>query len=149
MLNWFIGIYGDLFNMSKYRLRTPIKNLTTKELRDICKFGISFCGKELGVNNRHMNRLRYSILSKRKLLLGEYCFETNRIIIYKSSINNLGRFVYVFIHEYTHHLQPIKSKYHKMLYKFGYDKHPHEIEADRNSLRLYKKFLREYREYIK
>jgi hypothetical protein len=34
-----------------------------------------------------------------------------------------------FIHEYVHHLQPIKNSYKKLLESHGYKKHPMEIEA--------------------
>ena len=61
----------------------------------------------------------------------------------------LGDFIKVFIHEYTHYLQPIKTKYHKMLDECGYENHPHEIEAEDNAQLLYNKFMKEYRNSLK
>ena len=125
--------------------------MSLRELRDVCEFGLRFCEKELGVNNRHKTPLSYSILTNKnkKRELGEYCFDRNKIILYRHNIDSLNKFIRVFIHEYTHYLQPIKTKYHKMLDEYGYDAHPHEIEAENNALILYGKFIKEYRNSLK
>lgn len=124
--------------------------MSLRELRDVCEFGLGFCEKELGVNNRHKTPLRYSIRYKGKnKYMGEYCPEDNKIILYRYNLINLDKFIKIFIHEYTHYLQPIKTKYHKMLDEYGYDKHPHEIEADENANRLSGKFIKEYRNSLK
>lgn len=123
--------------------------MSLRELRDVCEFGLRFCEKELGVNNRHKTPLSYSIVKGNVKELGEFCSEHNRIRLFKKNIDTLDKFIKVFIHEYTHYLQPIKTKYYKMLDEYGYDKHPHEIEADENANRLSGKFIKEYRNSLK
>ena len=137
--------------MRKYRLNTRINTLSLKELRDVCGFGIGFCSVEIGNNNRHSSPISYSIRTtkSKKKTLGEYCFKTNKIIIYRHNMITLGDFIKVFIHEYTHYLQPIKTKYHKMLDECGYENHPHEIEAENNASMYYDKFMKEYRNSLK
>ena len=146
MFGYIIDFIYDIIEMRKYRLNTKLDSLSLRELRMICKFGIEFCGRELGINNRHSSPISYSILRTNKKVneLGEFCPDRNKIIIYRHNIDKLDKFIKVFIHEYTHSIQPIKSKYYKMLDKYGYDDHPFEIEADNNSKKLFKKFLKEF-----
>ena len=69
---------------------------------------------------------------------GEYYVNDNLISI------NLERNVYVrcliktIIHEYTHYLQPIKSKYWKLSKKHGYYHNPFEVEARFNENNKYR-----------
>jgi len=131
----------------KIKLYTPMSELSLSQVRDICKFGIEFCSKELGVNRRHMDQISFSIRTDRRFRLiyyGEYCPIINRIYIFRNNIENVKDMIQVFIHEYTHSLQPIKTKYSKMLNQYGYDNHPHEIEANRNADELYEKFFKLY-----
>jgi hypothetical protein len=128
------------------KLDTKIPDLNLKELRDICKFGITFCSDKLGVNNRYKTPLKFSILRKKseKKSMGEFSFENNKIVIFRNNIDTIEEFIKVFIHEYTHYLQPIKTKYHKLLDKFGYDGHPYEIEAEKNEKMYFNEFFNEY-----
>jgi hypothetical protein len=73
-----------------------------------------------------------------KTTYGEYCVVDNIISI------NLERNVYIrcliktIIHEYTHYLQPIKTKYQKLAKKHGYYDNPLEVEARYNEINLYR-----------
>lgn len=129
-----------------------MSELSLKQIRDICKFGIKFCSKELGVNKRHRDELSFSIRTDRRrgdVYYGEYCPMINQISIYRNNINNVKDLIKVFIHEYTHSLQPIKTKYYKMLKQYGYENHPFEIESNNNSDILYKKFFSSYKLTLK
>lgn len=130
------------------KLSTPMSELSLSEIRDICKFGIVFCSNELGVNRRHGDEISFSIRTDRRKLdiyYGEYCPMINQISIYRNNINNVKDLIKVFIHEYTHSLQPIKTKYHKILKQYGYENHPFEIDANNNADKFYKKFFSSYK----
>jgi hypothetical protein len=76
---------------------------------------------------------------------GLYCPVDNQISLYRDNLKTLGDFTRTFIHEYTHSLQPCRSKYAKMLDEYGYDKHPFEIEARQNEVIHNRKLLSQLR----
>jgi hypothetical protein len=125
------------------KLLTPLSELTTKDLRDLCKFGMEYCEVVLGKPKRKLP-LTYSVLTNKNtnkywISQGEYDPTKNKISVFKNNIPNVRKFLEVFIHEYTHSLQPIEKKYNKLLDKFGYNDHPYEIQANENGEKHYRK----------
>lgn len=136
----------------KHSLYSPLSELSLTDIRNICKFGLSFCSDVLGVNGRHKDQLSFSIRTDRRksdTYYGEYCPMTNQITIYRNNINNVRDLIRVFVHEYTHSLQPIKTKYYKLLDKYGYVDHPFEIEANNNGDMYYNQLWLAYKKTLK
>ena len=72
---------------------------------------------------------------------GMYCPENHRISIFRNNVNNVDKYVQIYIHEWTHSLQKgIKKNYAKMDYKYGYYNNPYEIEARENE-KLFKSII--------
>jgi hypothetical protein len=124
------------------KLLTKTEDLTFSESTAIAFAVIDWCEKHIGINWRY-SRPRITLLGgiaddMAKTTYGEYCVADNIISI------NLERNVYVrcliktIIHEYTHYLQPIKTKYHKLAKKHGYYDNPLEVEARYNEINLYR-----------
>jgi hypothetical protein len=124
------------------KLLTKTEDLTFSQSTSIAISVIDWCEKNIGVNWRYP-RPRITLLGgiaddMAKTSYGEYDVEYNIISI------NLERNVYVrcliktVIHEYTHYLQPIRTKYHKLAKKHGYYDNPLEVEARYNEINLYR-----------
>jgi hypothetical protein len=70
-----------------------------------------------------------------------YCPENHIISIIRNNVNNVDKYVQIYIHEWTHSLQKgIKKNYAKMDYKYGYYNNPYEIEARENE-KLFKPII--------
>lgn len=113
---------------------TKISNLSTKKINCIVDKCLSFCKENLGVNKRKRKPLTIIVDYNPydEVYFGEYYPSLNEIRIYKDEIKTVEDFCKVFIHEYTHYLQPVLTKYSKMLDDYGYESHPFEIEANLN-----------------
>lgn len=139
MIDLMLLLYAD----DKYHKSTEISSLRKKELRMIGEFAIDFCIDTLG-KNKNKPRPKLSIRKNpfRDSTYGDYTPDENKIRIFHDHHKTLGTFTSTIIHEYTHHLQPIEKKYYKLLMTFGYDNHPHEIQAEENE-KLYNDSLLE------
>jgi hypothetical protein len=111
-----------------------INRLSSTDLDIIISECLKFCSENLGHNNRKRNPLKVVVDYNPydEVYYGEYEPISNEIRIFKDEVKTIDLFCSVFIHEYTHFLQPIRSKYHKMLDIYGYEDHPFEIEANNN-----------------
>jgi len=118
-----------------------------KELKDIIKVCKKYCVSNLGVNNRKKYKLSVVVEQNphEEEYYGLYCPYDNQISLYSDTLKTLGDFTRTFIHEYTHSLQPCRSKYGKMLDVYGYDKHPFEVEARENEVIHNRKLLSQLR----
>jgi uncharacterized protein YjaZ len=117
-----------------YYSSTSIKDLSKKELKKIVGLTLDYCESELGVNRRK-SRTPNVVLTTNPydtVYYGEYCPTENVISIFLDEMSSLGQITSTIVHEYTHYLQPIATKYYKLLKEHGYDNHPHEIEARDN-----------------
>ena len=117
------------------RLNTNLKKLTHKEMRKIVEKTVKYCEENLGINKRKGKCgivVRNQSVNDDILKYGEYCPYTHTIRIFKNNCMNVGDLITTTLHEYTHNLQPVKSKYFKMLKVYGYENHPMEIEAVEN-----------------
>lgn len=121
------------------KLSTPISELTTYELRKLIEYGVEYCKRNLGENKRHKSPISASLRNQvQDEYYGEYLPVCNTIVLYRKSLKDVKGLIHTLIHEYTHSLQPIKTKYHKILNEVGYSDHPHEIEANKNGDQHYR-----------
>ena len=108
---------------------TKIKDLSKRELRKVLKISIAFCEQHLGLNVRKSDPLQVIWLnSQTNEAYGWYDANDNTIQI-NADCKTVSDVTKTLIHEWTHHLQPILSKYSKLYKQYGYHDHPMEIEA--------------------
>ncbi len=113
----------------------PINKLSDKKVLKLCNLCAKYTSEILGLNNRKRKPLNLIINNDDDAIsFGDYDSFSNTITIYTKHSNTIEEFISTFIHEYTHYKQPIRTKYYKLLNEFGYDKHPHELEARTNEI---------------
>lgn len=123
-----------------YSLIQKTEKVSIDELADIAKYVIAWCEHNMGVNKRH-NKRHYMLLTNAfSNIMGLYEPYENKMTIYIRNNTYIRDFVKTIIHEYTHVLQPIKTKYNKSLPR---DQNPYEIEADENELKFYRSCWKE------
>lgn len=139
----------SLYSLLGLYSSTPLHMFNKKELKHIIKGCKEYCVHNLGVNNRKKYKLSVVVEENpfEERYYGLYCPVDNQISLYYDNLKTLGDFTRVFVHEYTHYLQPCRTKYGKMLDKYGYDKHPFEIEARANEIIHNRRLLSELRKY--
>lgn len=115
--------------MSRIYLNTPAQTLKRRELARITQMAITWCKNNLGINHRKAYLPTYylSALQVDPNLCGDYDDIDNEICIYYKNINDIRELVATVIHEWTHQLQPCRSKYNK--WKGSYKTNPLEVEA--------------------
>lgn len=122
----------------KIRLNSLLSNLTLRELKIITKLIVNWCFDHLGENKRlKYNELEIDLdFSTEETDYAEYDYEDycRTIRIFVNNNKNIKDLIQSLLHEYCHFLQPVASKYDKLLeeYKY-YSKHPFEIEANKIS----------------
>lgn len=117
------------------KINTKTKKLSHKQIRKIVEKTTEYCVKNFGINKRRGMCgivVKNQNLSDTEPKYGEYCPTTHKIKIFKNNCKTISDLIITTLHEYTHTLQPIKSKYFKLLKVYGYEKHPMEIEAVEN-----------------
>lgn len=115
--------------MSKIYLKTPAQPLGRRTLGRITHMTVTWCKKNLGINHRKAYQPIFSLSSynEETNLCGDYDDVENAITIYYKNIDDVRELVSTIIHEWTHQLQPCRSKYNK--WKGSYHKNPLEVEA--------------------
>lgn len=111
-------------------LHTPLRRINDFELQKILKLTKKWCIKNFGLS--HNNPKAKIYMTKQiygQVCYGEYNPDSNVIYIYSNNCEDIKCLIKTFIHEYVHHLQPVKNSYKKLLESHGYKKHPMEIEA--------------------
>lgn len=109
--------------------KTKVKDLSKKEFKKLLKHAIIFCEENLGINRRKSDPLEVIWCTKKNgSIFGCYDPVDNSIEL-SADCETVSELTKTLIHEWTHHLQPILSKYEKLFKKYGYDNHPMEIEA--------------------
>ena len=89
-----------------------------------------WCRRHLGINKRRKYQPVWTIRrGPIEHLVGEYDAENNEILIYWDQCENVEEIINTTIHEWTHQLQPILTKYAKHT---NYQTNPYEIEARKN-----------------
>ena len=109
--------------------KTPTDTLTKKQIRQVLSFCAEWCHANMGVNNRKRSDLTYSFGKDEDGFYGFYCPFVNHIRLSLTECKTVGRLTSSFIHEYTHYLQPVRTKYVPLLATHGYWDNPFEVEA--------------------
>lgn len=127
---------------------TSIKRMSLSKRKKLTDFLMDFCKKNIGVNPYKRDKAIYSISNEKRNDVYGFCLNGFLIVVYAHMNPEVKEFVKTFIHEYTHTTQPILSQYSKLYRKYGYDNHPHEIEACYYEELLYKKAIKEFNETL-
>jgi len=109
--------------------KTPTQDLTKKQVKKVLQFCAEWCYEHMGANNRKRTGLTYSYGKDKDGFYGFYCPIANHIHVSTDECTTVGRLTSTFIHEYTHYLQPIRTKYASANDKHGYWNNPYEVEA--------------------
>jgi hypothetical protein len=112
-------------------LKTDTSTLSRTVINKITKETIKYCMQTLGVKSsipvpsvsvvKRVGSCRY----------GHYNINFNKIEIHYNICGSVQMMIQTIIHEYTHYIQNMKH-YHILYKKYGYDKHPQEVEARKN-----------------
>jgi hypothetical protein len=109
--------------------KTPTSTLSKKQVKKVLQFCANWCYENMGVNNRKRSDLTYSFGKDGDGFYGFYCPINNHIRVSLNECKTVGRLTSTFIHEYTHYLQPVRTKYIPALVIHGYWNNPFEVEA--------------------
>ena len=115
---------------------TKTSTLSSKQVKKVLQFCAYWCHDNMGVNNRKRRDLTYSYGDDEKGFYGFYCPYVNHIRICTNECKTLGRLTSTFIHEYTHYLQSVRTKYASANAEFGYWNNPFEVEARKMEKKL-------------
>lgn len=111
-------------------LKTPIPKLGRAPAVRIANMTLNWCKKNLGVNKRKKYEPVWSIRKGEENICGEYDHEENEVLVYWDQCDDVRELISTCIHEWTHQLQPIRTKYFK--YPGSYSRNPYERQAKRN-----------------
>jgi hypothetical protein len=113
----------------KIYLKTLIKDIGRRETGRIASMVFTWCKQNMGVNNRKGYKPMFylSAMIDDGQICGDYDEIDNEICIYYKNLIDVRELVDTMIHEWTHQLQPCRTKYNK--FKGSYKKHPFEVEA--------------------
>ena len=133
-------------NYLKYNTYSSVVSLSNKERKKLGKFCLNYCIENVGTH-RSKGNPSVIIVNKKKSYYGEYCNSSQKIYVYYSECETIGKFINTFIHEYTHHTQNLKS-YNKILSKLGYNDHPMEIEANGMAQKYTQQLIESFRKSL-
>jgi hypothetical protein len=112
-------------------LSTPISRLGREPTVRIANMALRWCRTNLGVNNRKKYApVWYVHKGYEDKICGEYDDTDNEVHIYWDQCEDVRELIETCIHEWTHQLQPIKTKYYK--YPGSYSRNPYERQARYN-----------------
>ena len=118
-------------------LRTKLRTLERGPTIKIADQALRWCKTNLGINNRKKYLpIWYVKKGWDEDLCGEYDHELNEVHIYYGGIEDVKELIQTCIHEWTHQLQPITTKYFK--YPGSYSRNPYERQAKYNEQKYYK-----------
>ena len=128
-------------------LNTPIEQLGRAPTVRIANMAMRWCKRKFGVNNRKKYAPIWSI-QKAPVpdLCGEYDDGENEILIYWDGCDDVKELIATCIHEWTHQLQPITTKYYK--YPGSYSRNPYERQARYREKKYTPIFWSEYKDKI-
>ena len=125
MMNYLLGALGIGYYSSR-----PLTSLSKKEITRITFLVKWYCRYELGVNPRRpVPQVKAYPNPHDGNYYGQYDPSNNCIEIYPDECRTLGQYTSTLIHEYTHYLQPVRTKYIPALITHGYWNNPFEVEA--------------------
>lgn len=95
-------------------LKTRLDALERGPTIKVANHALRWCRDNLGVNNRKKYYPSWSVTKGYDPdLVGEYDHEMNEVLIYYGGIDDVKELLQTCIHEWTHQLQPITTKYFK------------------------------------
>jgi hypothetical protein len=109
-------------------LKTTGEELGRAGMLRIASMAITWCKNHLGVNGRKALYPVWGLSAERmENIVGDYDDVENQITIYYHNVDDVRELIATIIHEWTHQLQPCRTKYNK--WKGSYQKNPLEVEA--------------------
>jgi hypothetical protein len=109
-------------------LKTTGEELGRAGMLRIASMAITWCKNHLGVNGRKALYPIWGLSAERmENIVGDYDDVENQITIYYHNVDDVRELIATIIHEWTHQLQPCRTKYNK--WKGSYQKNPLEVEA--------------------
>jgi hypothetical protein len=92
-------------------LNTKIESLGRKEVVSIANICLRWCRRHMGVNNRKKYQPIWYVVKGYDSDCGEYDATDNEVYIYYNNNLDIRELIGTCIHEWTHQLQPILTKY--------------------------------------
>lgn len=126
----------------RYSLIQKTETVSIDELANIARLVLIWCEKTMGINRRHKIRHSMLLTTCESHAMGLYNPYENKMTIYINNNPYIRDFIQTIIHEYTHVLQPIKTRYNKSIPR---EENPFEIEAEENELKYYRSCWKEVR----
>ena len=117
-------------------LNTKVQGLGRAPAVSIANMALRWCKRHLGVNKRKKFEPQWYVIKGYDTDCGEYDADDNEVWIYWDNCEDVRELIGTCIHEWTHQLQPIRTKYYK--YPGSYSRNPYEREARRNEDRYTK-----------
>jgi len=111
---------------------TRLTSIGRKEIVRIANMAFRWCRTNMGVNRRKKYQPAWYIrksLDDTTFDAGEYDAHDNEIYIYWNNCETVEDLIVAIVHEWTHQLQPILTKYD---WDSDYHTNPYEVEARRN-----------------
>lgn len=135
--------------MKRYLAYDRLSSYSPKEVSKLCTFTFNYCIDKFEANPRKINTLVYCLehLDKDEYVYGYYDCADNEIVLNLNRCRTIKELITTFIHEYIHSTQNCSTYYGKLYKKYGYDKHPYEVEARyyenyfKDLLKLYRRTL--------
>ena len=109
-------------------LKTPLSELSTRQIRMVMCETIKWCETNLGRRYKSSSLRFQCLTSKSNCDMGMYDPTTNVIKVFRNNVPDVRGLIRVVIHEYAHFLQDMRS-YRKLYREHGYMRHPQEVEA--------------------
>jgi len=111
-------------------LKTPITKLGREPAVRIANMVLRWCRTNMGINKRKKFDPIWSIVKGYDNDCGAYDADDNEVWIYWDQCSDVRELINTCVHEWTHQLQPIRTKYYK--YPGSYSRNPYERQARRN-----------------
>jgi hypothetical protein len=111
-------------------LNTKVESLERKHAVALANMALRWCRTNMGTNNRKKYQPIWSVRIGWDSDCGEYDATDNEVHIYYNNCHDVRELIGTCIHEWTHQLQPILTKYDK--YPGTYSRNPYERQARRN-----------------
>ena len=110
-------------------LKTKIKDLDRKEAVRIANMTLRWCRRTLGINRRKSLEPTWYVVKGclDDVACGCYDCWDNEVYIFWDQCETVRELIATCIHEWTHQLQPIRSKYYN--YPGTYSRNPYERAA--------------------
>ena len=116
-------------------LNTKITALGRAPAVRIAEMALRWCRRNIGVNYRKKYLPAWYIIKSPgcESLCGEYDCWDNEVYVYWDQCTDVRELINTCIHEWTHQMQPIRTKYYK--YPGTYSRNPYERQARYNEIK--------------